>query len=308
MTRGPRPLLLYGSFTAIYLIWGSSFAATKFMVQALPPYLAAGARFTAAGALLAAVAALCGAGPPRAAAEWRNICVMALFHVVLSSGLNVVALQHVASNQSALLNATAAMWIPLLSAIGPGRHPLTMRVSVAVAVGLVGALLLLWPSGSFNVANFGWQLLVVFACFSWAVGTRVYRSIRIQTSTLMFFAFEMLAGGLLLGATGLSLGEAARWSWSGPSLAALAFLTLFSSCLAYTAFGYLMSHTTPARLSTYAYVNPAIAALLGWLLLGERMSGLQLAGTGIVLLGVVLVSLPDAARPATGAAPSEPTG
>jgi drug/metabolite transporter (DMT)-like permease len=125
---------------------------------------------------------------------------------------------------------------------------------------------------------------------------------------LMFIALEMLLGGLMLGALGTAFGEGERWRFDPPALAALGFLMLFSSGLAYTAFGYLMVHTTPARLSTYAYVNPVIAAVVGWWLLGERMSATQLAGTGVILLGVLIVSLPDAAAEPQAAPPAEPTG
>ena len=307
MTARPSKLLLYASFATVYVVWGSSFAATKFMVQALPPFLAGGARFVVAGLLLALVALLLGQTAPRAAREWRHIAAMGLAQVVLSSGLNVLAMRHVASNQSALLNASSALWIPLLGAVGARGHPLTLRVAAGITIGCAGLGLLLWPSQGFALADFGWQLVVVGACFAWALGTLYYRAIRTTTPMLMFVALDMLLGGLTLLALGFGLGEGPRWQFDPGGLAALGFLMLFSSCFAYTAFGYLMQHTTPVRLSTYAYINPAIAALLGWLLLGERMTATQLGGTGVILLGVVIVSLPDAGDVAA-TTPSEPTG
>jgi drug/metabolite transporter (DMT)-like permease len=303
----PSKLLLIGSFASVYLVWGSSFAATKLMVHELPPYLAGGARFTVAGALLALVATLLGQSAPRAPREWRHIAIMGLAQVVLSSGLNALAMRHVASNQAALLNASSALWIPLLGAIGVRGHPLTARVGTGIAIGLGGLALLLWPKGGFSIGDFGWQLVVVSACFAWALGTLYYRGIRTATPMLMFIGLEMVLGGLALGAIGFGLGEGPRWHYDGPGLAALAFLMLFSSGLAYTAFGYLMAHTTPPQLSTYAYVNPVIAAAIGWWLLGERLSATQLGGTAVILLGVVIVSLPDGA-PARSAPPAEPTG
>jgi drug/metabolite transporter (DMT)-like permease len=303
----PSRLLLLGSFATVYVVWGSSFAATKFMVQSLPPFLAGGARFIVAGLLLTLVALGLRQALPRAARDWGHIAVMGLAQVVLSSGLNVLAMRHVASNQSALLNASSALWIPLLGALGARGHPLTLRVAAGIATGVVGLGLLLWPKQGFALADLGWQLVVVSACFAWALGTLYYRAIRTTLPLLMFMALEMLLGGLALCALGFGLGEGPRWRPDASGLAALGFLMLFSSCFAYTAFGYLMHHTTPARLSTYAYVNPAIAAVLGWLLLGERMSPTQLAGTGVILVGVVAVSLPDGAG-AGAATPTEPTG
>jgi drug/metabolite transporter (DMT)-like permease len=303
----PSKLLLTLSFASIYLVWGSSFAATKFMVHELPPYLAGAARFTVAGLLLSLVAMLIGQSAPRARREWRHIAIMGLSQVVLSSGLTVLAMRHVASNQAALLNSSSALWIPLLGAIGIPRHPLTARVAAGIAIGFLGLALLLWPKGGFAFGDFGWQLVIVGACFAWALGTLYFRGIRTTTPMLMFVALEMLLGGVMLGVIGFALGEGPRWHYDGPGLAALGFLMLFSSGLAYTAFGYLMAHTTPAQLSTYAYVNPVIAAAIGWLLLGERMSAAQLGGTAVILLGVVIVSLPDGA-PVRTAPPAEPTG
>jgi drug/metabolite transporter (DMT)-like permease len=304
----PSKFLLLASFASVYLIWGSSFAATKFMVHELPPFLAGAARFTVAGLLLALVAMLIGQAVPRLAREWRHIAVMGLAQVVLSSGLNVLAMRHVASNQSALLNASSALWIPLLGAVGVRGHPLTIRVGAGIAIGFAGLALLLWPKGGFSAGDFGWQLVVVGACFAWALGTLYYRGIHTTTPMLMFIAMEMLAGGAMLGTLGFCLGEGPHWRYDGPGLIALGFLMLFSSGLAYTAFGYLMVHTTPARLSTYAYVNPVIAAAVGWWLLGERMNATQLGGTAVILLGVVIVSLPDGGLARRAEPPAEPTG
>lgn len=308
MPRAESRLLFYGSFAAIYLVWGSSFVATKMMVTALPPYLAGGGRFLLAGVLLGALALWRGYRIPREAAVWRHIMVMALFHGVFSTGLNVIAMVHVASNQSALLNASGALWITLLGTLGPHRHPLTRRVALGVGVGFVGVAALLWPHGGFSFAHFGWQLVVLLACFSWALGTQYYRGVRTATPMLMFLALQLCVAGAIMGGFGLALGEAAHWHSNAQGLGALAYLVLFNSALAYTAYGYLTSRTTPAQLSTYAYVNPAIAALFGWLLLGEGLSATQATGMTVILGGVVLVSLPEGTVAARDATPAEPTG
>jgi drug/metabolite transporter (DMT)-like permease len=308
MTRSRPTLLLYGSFAAVYVIWGSSFAVTRMMVTALPPYLAGAARFGLAGLLLLALARWRGERVPTRPVEWRHVGAMALLHGVLSTGVNVVAMVHVASNQSALLNASGALWITLLGTTGRDRHPLTVPVATGVAVGFLGVAALLWPRGGFTFAHFGWQLLILWAAFSWALGTHYFRGIRATTPTLMFLALQQLVAGLVMGGTGLAAGEAARWHADGRGLLALGYLVVFNSAVAYTAYGYLMNRTTPARLSTYAYVNPAIAALVGWLLLGETMSGLQLAGMAVILAGVVLVSLPDDPASLRDREPAEPTG
>jgi drug/metabolite transporter (DMT)-like permease len=307
----PSPALLILSFATIYLVWGSSFVATKVMVHDLPPLLAAGVRFSVAGLLLGGIALARGMRVPRRLCEWRQCAVMGTLLVVTASGLNVVAMRHVASNQAAILNASSAFWITLLGTQGAHGSPLTLRSGAATLIGFAGVALLLWPAGGFVPGNFGWQLVIVCACLGWALGTLYYRRVRPQLPALMFSALQMLIGGLMLAIAGLARGDAARWVFTASSLAALSFLMLFSSCFAYTAFLYLLRHTTPARFSTYAYVNPAVAAVLGWAVLGERLSAVQLLGTAVILLGVVLVSLPDGrGRPDATATttPAEPSG
>jgi drug/metabolite transporter (DMT)-like permease len=301
----PSPALLALSFAAVYLIWGCSFAASKLVVRDLPPLLAAGVRFSTAGLGIALVAACRGARPPRHPGEWRHVAVMALCLVVVSNGCGTLALRHVSSSESALLNVSSALWIPLLGTLGSRGHPVGARAAAGLALGFAGVACLMWPRGGLSSANLGWKLVIVFGCFAWALGTLYYRRISHRTPPLMFSALEMLLGGLTLATLGLAGGDAARWHPTAPSLAGLAFITVMSSGLAYTAFGYLMRHTTPTRLATYGYVNPAVAALVGWLLLGEQLSRLQLLGTVVALLGVVLISLPQGAAAARAPGPPD---
>jgi drug/metabolite transporter (DMT)-like permease len=302
VTPRSTPLVL-GAFAVLYLVWGSSFVATKIMVTDLPPLLAAGLRFTAAGLLLGLVAAALGARLPKVATEWRHALVMGVLMVVVSNGINNVAMQYVASNQSALLNATAAFWIAILGTVGSRGHALSTRTRIGLAIGFVGVALILWPRGGFSGSNLGWQLAILAGCIGWAGATLYHRLAKPTTPALLFTSMQMLLGGLLTTGIGLAAGDAAEWHFTVKGHLALLYLTLFSSCLAYTAFAYLLPRTTPARLGTYAYVNPAVAAVVGWLLLGETLSGAQLAGSAVIVLGVALVTLPQ--RSAT---PEEPTG
>jgi drug/metabolite transporter (DMT)-like permease len=302
VTARSTPLVL-GAFAVLYLVWGSSFVATKIMVTDLPPLLAAGVRFVTAGVLLGLVAAALGARLPKGALEWRHVLVMGLLMVVVSNGINVVAMQYVASNQSALLNASAAFWIAILGMVGAQGHALPTRTRIGLALGFLGVALILWPRGGFSAANLGWQLAILVGCIGWAGATLYHRLVKPATPALMFTAMQMLLGGLLTTGLGLAAGDAAEWRFTMRGHLALLYLTLFSSCLAYTAFAYLLPRTTPARLGTYAYVNPVVAAIVGWLLLGETLSGAQLAGSAVIVLGVALVTLPQ--RSAT---PEEPTG
>lgn len=303
---GSRLLLV--CFGLVYLIWGSAFVASKVVVTDLPPLLAGAIRFIIAGLGLGVFATLRGATIPREPVEWRHFAVMAFLLVVTSSGVNALAIRFVASNESALLNVSSALFIPILGTLGARGHSLSARTALGLLLGFLGVAFLMWPKAGFSLANLGWQAAILGACFAWALGTLYYRRIHSTTAPLMFTALEMLIGGLMLGVISLSRGDPAHWNPTPASLAGLVFLTVFSSGIAYTAFGYLMRHTTPARLGTYAYVNPVVAACVAWAVLGESFSRMQLAGSAIILTGVVLVSLSDdRGRRGAQAAPAEAT-
>jgi drug/metabolite transporter (DMT)-like permease len=285
------------SLAAVYLIWGASFAVTKFMVGGLPALLAGSARFLGASALLLALALHRGERIPTQRREWRHFLVMGVSQVVLSAGINALALKHLPSNQSALLNASGALWIAILGSLGSKGHPLTRQVSVGVALGFLGVALLVWPHDGFSFADFSWQLIVLGACLSWGIGTIYCRRTRIETPMLMFTALNMFVGGLVLLSAGTLAGELPQWQWHWPNMLALLYLMVFNSGLGYTSYNYLTRHTSPALVSTYAYVNPAVAAVVAWLALGEKLTAHQLGGMAIILMGVVLVSLGEVSSP-----------
>jgi drug/metabolite transporter (DMT)-like permease len=277
----------------VYLVWGSSFIFTKIAVQNLPPALFAGVRFVTAGVLLAMFArTLGGSHLPTRLIEWRHVTVAGFFMVFISNGLNTWAIQFLPSNESALLNGTSAFWIAGLGVFGRRGHPLTRWAILGLVVGFIGAVLMLIPKGPVFSKGSLAQLGVLTACASWSLGTLYYRSINSQLGSMMFMALQMLMGGLMLLALSVVRGDSMHWPPNGPGLIALCYLTFLSSGLAYTAYGWLTMHTTPALISTYSYVTPAIAAVLGWLVLHEPLSGLQLTGMAIIIVGVCILTLP----------------
>jgi drug/metabolite transporter (DMT)-like permease len=277
----------------IYLVWGSSFLFTKLAVSNLPPALFSAIRFTTAGTLLALIARIWnGSAYPRRRVEWRHVIIAGFFMVFVSNGLNTWSIQYLPSNEAALLNGTSAFWIAGLGVFGRRGHPLTRSAVVGLVIGFVGAVLMLIPKGPLFSKGSLAQLGVLTACASWSLGTLYYRSITTRLSSMMFMALQMLMGGLMLLTVALARGDSIHWPPNPPGLIALFYLTFLSSGLAYTAYGWLTMHTTPTILSTYSYVNPAIAALLGWLVLHEHLSGLQLVGMAIIIVGVCILTVP----------------
>jgi drug/metabolite transporter (DMT)-like permease len=277
------------AFGVIYLVWGVSYAANRIMALALPPLLAAGVRFMLAGSLLTAVARARGLKLPGRRGDWLSVAAAALLGVVLSNGLSVLALQHIASNQAALINSSSAFWIAWLGMYGRRASSVNGRTWVGLALGFIGVALLVSAHGFGAGAQVGWQLMVLAATLCWALATAVMRESQSECDPLVFTACYLLMGGAVLAATGLAGGDAARWNWSAGGLLAIVFLAIFSSILGFVAYTYLLVHETPSRIGTYAYVNPLIAVLTGWLVLDERLDGLQLAGSVIIFAGVILV-------------------
>jgi drug/metabolite transporter (DMT)-like permease len=277
----------------IYLVWGSSFLFSKIAMTHLPPALFSGIRFLAAGTLLALIARVWGGSPiPRRLIEWRHVAVAGFFMVFVSNGLNTWAIHYIPSNQSALLNGTSAFWIAGLGVFGRRGHPLTRWAVLGLVIGFLGAALMLIPKGPLATDSLLAQAGALTACFSWALGTLYYRSIDTQLSSLMFMALQMFMGGLMLLGVGIAHGDAAHWAPDASGWTALFYLTFFSSCLAYTAYGWLSINSTPALIGTYGYVNPAIASYLGWQFLHEHLSGAQLVGMVVIILGVGILTLP----------------
>ena len=277
----------------VYLVWGSSFLFTKIAVANLPPALFAGIRFVTAGVLLALIAEFYGHSRlPTRLIEWRHVTIAGFFMVFVSNGLNTWSIQFLGSNEAALLNGTSAFWIAGLGVFGKRGHPLTRSAVLGLVIGFIGAVMMLVPKGPiFSKASLA-QLGILTACASWSLGTLYYRSITTQLSSMMFMALQMLMGGLMLLALALGRGDSMHWPPNAPGLISLCYLTFLSSGLAYTAYGWLTMNTSPTILSTYSYVNPAIAALLGWLVLHERLSGLQLIGMAVIIVGVCILTVP----------------
>lgn len=279
------------ALAAVYVVWGSSYLATKVMVSTEPPLLAAGLRFSLAGLLLGAFAWWRG-GPPRLSAnELRHLAVVAAGSVVVSNGLNVLGLQHVASNVAALLNATPALIIGWLGTFGARGTPLSGTARAGLGLGLLGVLLVLDPGDGFTQGGaLGWQLVILLGCVGWSAATVYFRNATIANTPTMFLSLQMLLGGAGLLTVAALSGEPMNMQWTPQGTAAFLWLTLMSSCLAYSAFSFLTLNTAPVVVGSYAYVNPCVAALLGWLALAEELDARQVAGMAVILAAIALAS------------------
>lgn len=282
---------IIAAYAVIYLVWGSTFLAIRLGVRELPPMMFGGLRFLLAGALLCALALWWSDRFPRTSREWRYMLLFSLLMITFSNGISTIALVHIPSNEGALLSAGSALWIALLGALGPRGHELTVRGTIGLLLGLAGVALLVWPREATPSGHIGWQAVVLLSSLAWAVGTVLFRNAQLPVGPVAFNAVMMLLGGTWLLGAGLASGELPRWHWHAGGIAAMVYLAVLGSALAYTSYSWLLKHSPADRVGTFAFVNPAVAAVLGWAVLDEALAPTQVAGMLVVLLGVALVTL-----------------
>jgi len=277
----------------VYVLWGSTYLANRFVLPSVPPLLVGGFRFLVGGVLLAVVV-LCVAG--RAAFRWTpaqfgTTVLSGLLLPAWGNGMVVVAQQGVSSGLAALLIAAVPLWIVLLRAL-TGDRPRAATIA-GVGVGVVGLAVLVFAgpaSGGVQGTTWWGPWLVLLAGLGWATGTFATTRLPVPPNPFALAAVQMLTGGVVLLAVGTVLGE--RLDVTGVSTAAWvawAYLSMVVTLGAFSAYAFALASLPVSTVATYAYVNPVIAVLLGVLVAGERFSVLQLAGGAIVLVAVVMV-------------------
>ena len=269
----PSRLAVVSAFAAVYVVWGSTYLAIRFAIETLPPFLMAGVRFLIAGALLY-VWARFRTGERPSPRHWRSAATIGGLMLLGGNGGVVWAEQFVASGLAALIVATVPLWMVVLEWLAPGGSRPSRFTFVGLVAGFVGVAVLVGDSNKLDAAQVPWipAAVLLFASASWAVGSLHSRRAPLPRSPLLATAMEMLGGGALLAATGLLFGEgnaALVGEVSAKSVLSLAYLIVFGSILAFSAYIWLLRVTTPARVSTYAYVNPIVAVALGSLMAAE---------------------------------------
>ncbi|MFF2569161.1 EamA family transporter [Streptomyces sp. NPDC058084] len=285
------PVAVWAALGIVYVVWGSTYLGIRIVVETLPPFLSAGARFITAGLLLAGIIAW-RQGPAALKVSPRQLASavgVGLLLILGGNGLVVLAETSVPSGLTALLIAVVPAWVVLLKA-GAGERP-TAGGTVGVLLGLAGLAVLTLPGLSGEV-HVGGVLLVVAATVCWSVGSFSSSRIPMPRNPFTASAYEMLAGGIAGVGVGLVRGEQHGLDLSavsGRSWAALAYLVVFGSLIAFTAYAWLLQAAPLSLVATYAYVNPVVAVALGALVLGEALSWPLVLGGAIVVAGVCLI-------------------
>jgi drug/metabolite transporter (DMT)-like permease len=289
--KPPPTVAFIFAFAAVYIIWGSTYLAIRIAVSVLPPFLLAGARFLLAGLILATwLAATRGFRPTP-----RQIRDNALIGALLLAGGNAMivwAEQSIPSGVTTLIISVN----PLLFALGDwalpgGKRPTTSTIS-GITLGFVGLLLLAGPGGAaaVDLRRCGG---ILFACICWTAGSLYSRYAREPAEPLVGATVQMLCGSILILLIGLANGEASHFAWTqvtGSAAVAWAYLVVAGSLIGYPCYVWLLKHSTPARASTYAYVNPVVAVFLGWRVLGEPITARILFASAVIVVGVAIIT------------------
>lgn len=319
MPRVTSPVSVALAFLAIYLIWGSTYLAIRFGVESMPPFLMAAVRFSVPGVLLVAWCRLRGAPAPTAL-QWRNTFIVGTLLLLGGNGIVTWAEQWVPSGLAALIIATVSLWMVLFAWVAEPANRPGARAIVGLVLGFLGVAILVKP-GSEVAADprllLGALALILASAF-WAAGSVWSRRADLPENALMTTGMEMIGGAVSLALAGTIFGDWGRLNVSAITLRSwlsLAYLIVFGSIVAFTAYVWLLKVSTPAKVSTYAYVNPVVAVVLGVWLGGETLGPSTLGAAAVILVAVVMITserargkaAPEVSRPAPAPSPPVPT-
>ena len=285
------------AYAAVCVVWGSTYLVIRVALGGFPPFLLGALRFIAAGSILLAFARARGHAWP-SAREWASAVLTGVLFFVVGNGLVNVAEQTVSSGLASVLVATMPLWVTLLTRLTGGR---TSRLELGgVVLGLVGVVVLNL-GGDLRASPTG-AACALLAPLGWASGSVASQRLPLPKG-MMRTATQILGGGLAMAFVSFALRERVPAPPSAAAVAAVVYLCLFGSLLGFSAYSHLLTHTRPAVATSYAYVNPVIAVVLGAVLGGEHFGGTSLAGGAIVLTAVVLVLVARTWRPGAPPAP-----
>ena len=290
----PRKFAILAAFAALYLIWGSTYLGILFAIQSIPPFLMAGVRFFLAGVIMYAAARMQGAARPKRA-TWRSALIVGGCLIFCGNGGVTISEKWVPSSLAALLVATVPIYIALLSWItGTAPRPKPI-VWLGLAGGFVGVGILVGPTFTTNSSRnhpaIGMSILLI-ASLIWSAGSLYSRKATNAPSPFLAAGQQMLCGGALLILVGLALGEyrgfdPRHMTWL--SLGAFVYLVVIGALVGFPAYIFLLRHCDPAKVATYAYVNPIVAVLLGVGFAGETFTLRTVMAAALIIGSVALV-------------------
>jgi len=284
---------LIAAFGAIYFIWGSTYLAIKYALEAFPPFLMMGARSLGAGLILYLWSRARG-NEKLSREHILPIIIIGVLFFLIGHGLLAWGQQRISSGSAALLVTSEPLWIALIETLFISTGIATSRTLIGLVCGFVGISFLLAPGLKLGMHDMDAlsAFAILFSTLSWSIGAVYSRVAKLPKSAALAAGAELIVGGVLLVGSGLFLGEGSRLQVEALPLRpvlGLIYLIIFGSVIAFTAYVWLLSLTSATRVATHTYVNPVIAVFLGWALAGEPMSAQTLVATLVIVISVYLV-------------------
>jgi drug/metabolite transporter (DMT)-like permease len=281
--RLPVDLRLIAALAAVYVIWGSTYFAMRVAVTGLPPLVMGAARFTFAGLVLVAIETARGA-PPRPARQWLHAVPVGVLFFVGGNGFVAIAVESIDSGVAAVVAATMPLWVAVLASVA-GERP-SGREWIGLVLGFAGVVVLLGGASlDGDPVHAG---LLVLAPLSWALGSILARRLTTPAG-LAVPGMQMVTGGVALAAVAFARGERPTIDAPADAWLALGYLVVFGSLVAFSAYAWLLRNARPAVATSYAYVNPVIAVMIGGIMGGELLDATTILATGLIVGAVALV-------------------
>jgi len=291
--KGDRAVA-FGAFAVICIVWGTTYLAIRVAVSTIPPLLLTSVRYLVAGTIMFAVARLRGEHVPRDRRTLGELAIVGALLVGVGNLAVVWAEQWVPSGMAALLVATAPFWVVVLELFRSDGERVDLRRGIGMLIGFAGVAMLVTPGGAgaaFDHHFVAGAIVIQLGCVGWQYGTMRGKYNLKHVPTFISSAMQMLIGGVLVGICGLAAGELPRFHVTPKTFAALAYLSLFGSVLAYTAYNVAMKSLRTTTMSLYSYVNPVVAVILGWVILHEQLTWISITAMGVILAGMALVQM-----------------
>lgn len=305
----PSKLLILSAFAALYVVWGSTYLGIRFAIETIPPLLMAGTRFLVAGIIMYAIAR-CQGGPKETLANWRTALIIGGCLLLGGNGGVTLSEKYISSGLASVVVATVPIYMAVLAwwaGVGPRPAPI---VWLGLAGGLAGVAILLAPAAGFSPNESSHpatgMVILLFSSFIWSAGSIYSRKTKSASPPLLLAAQQMICGGALLALAGLLVGEHHQFDArriSLLSIGAFAYLVIIGALVGYTAYIFLLRHCPPAKVATYAYVNPIVAVILGALFAGEKLGPRSIMAASLIIGSVALVITVQQARPKPAPAP-----
>jgi drug/metabolite transporter (DMT)-like permease len=289
----PPSALIWTALWAVYLIWGTTYLAIRVANETLPPLIAAGVRFLVAGAVLYAITIRRGdaQGDRPGPAQWRAAAIVGGALVAGGNGLVVLSERTIPSGIAALIIAVVPLWMALVDRVLL-RHRVGALTVLGLVLGFGGAALLIGGTAFEEGAPLSGMLVCVMATLFWTSGSLYSRNAPLPRRPLVGAGMEMMIGGAILLVAGAIRGEVALIdldAFSARSVVALAYLITMGSWVGYTSYVWLLRTARTTLVSTYAYVNPVVAVLLGWLILDETVTVRTLVAGAVIVVAVAII-------------------